>query len=408
MDHDGDPRVDRKLGTGKGPTALVATLTIAVALLGVASCTAATATTTVAIIPTGSGTRDVQLTWTAAAQPPDGTLVAAPVPLGAGLVALVSDGSAPVYGEVSVSTWNTTDGSTWSRLSEPGAIADAGRSISIAAACPDGRGGLIAGGTTAIGSVQMLAPKAGIWHSVDGRTWTLATVERAVGSSVMGVAARPGTMVAVGLVQPSFDPVTRAVAWYSSDGSTWKAATVSDANGTSLVAVAALGDKFIAFGDSGFGNAVWTSADGSAWTRVASLADRFAPGRLVTFGDRIVAVADPSGKPASLMSKDGLTWNQGTLPVGESDSNGSVDDVVVLDGRLVAIGGWSLSRTPEESPKPSYALLWVSDDGVTWRPLASGSGLTGSAGGAAVLGDRIIVTSRDSSGRRMFVGTLSP
>jgi hypothetical protein len=33
---------------------------------------------------------------------------------------------------------------------------------------------------------------------------------------------------------------------------------------------------------------------------------------------------------------------------------------------------------------------------------------TGSAGGAAVLGDRIIVTSRDSSGRRMFVGTLSP
>ena len=80
----------------------------------------------------------------------------------------------------------------------------------------------------------------------------------------------------------------------------------------------------------------------------------------------------------------------------------------LVAGRLVAIGGWSLSRTPEESPKPSYALLWVSDDGVTWRPLASGSGLTGSAGGAAVLGDRIIVTSRDSSGRRMFVGTLSP
>jgi hypothetical protein len=155
-----------KPGTGGALLGLAAIALLGATLLAVVSRSVA---------GPASGATDVRLGWQVAARPPGAVPAARPVALGSGLVVLTSDGSAQVIGDVSVSAWSSPDGSNWSRLSQPGAISEPGRSISLVAACPDGHGGLVAAGTSAIAADPSLALKAAIWHSSDGRTWDLAT-----------------------------------------------------------------------------------------------------------------------------------------------------------------------------------------------------------------------------------------
>jgi len=196
----------------------------------------------------GSGANDARFGWQAASKSPGAAALARPVALGSGLVVFTSDGSAEVIGNVSASAWSSSDGSNWSRLSQPGAIAEPGRSITLVAACPDGHGGLVVAGTSAIASDPTLALQATIWHSPDGRTWDLATVDGDVGASVEDVAAGADALVAVGLAQPSNAGTSLGLAWYSGDGMTWHPASVSDSDGYSLLAVEAWLGEFVAIG----------------------------------------------------------------------------------------------------------------------------------------------------------------
>jgi hypothetical protein len=356
-----------------------------------------------------SGATDVRLGWQAAARPPGAVPAARPVALGSGLVVLTSDGSAQVIGDVSASAWSSPDGSNWSRLSQPGAISEPGRSIMLVAACPDGRGALVAAGTSAIGADPSLALKTAIWHSSDGRTWDLATVDGDVGASVEDVAAGPGGIVAVGLAQPVNAGSARALAWYSSDGSTWPQASVSDSDGYSLLAVAAWQGELVSIGSGTGGRAAaWTSADGRSWTRVASMPEGFEAHRLVAFADRIVAVGSVAAKPESLASGDARTWAQAAMPLDgtEAQANAWVADAVELEGRLVAVGHSAIGVIPEATNvAPPRPLVWVSGDGLSWRLLPPDATLTGSLDGAAVLGNHVVVTTRDSAGSPIYVGT---
>jgi molecular chaperone DnaK len=357
----------------------------------------------------GSGANDVRLGWQAAVSSPGAAALARPVALGSGLVLLTSDGAAQVIGDVSVSAWSSSDGSSWSRLSQPGAISEPGRSIMIVATCADGHGGLVAGGTSAIASDPTLALQATIWHSSDGRTWDPATVDGDVGASVEDVAVGPDALVAVGLAQPDNAGTSRGLAWYSGDGMTWHSATVSDSDGYSLLAVAAWRGGFLAIGSGTGGRAAaWTSADGRGWTLVASLPEMFEAHRIVAFGDRIVVVGSLAGKPETLTSGDARTWTQAAMPLDATAAQASVwvSDAVDVDGRLVAVGYSAIAVVPEAtSVPPPRPFVWVSGDGLSWRLLSPDTTLTGSLNGAAVLGDHVVVTTRDSAGSPIYVGT---
>jgi hypothetical protein len=331
------------------------------------------------------------------------------VALGSGLVVFTSDGSAEVIGVVSASAWSSSDGSNWSRLSQPGAVAEPGRSITIVAACPDRHGGLVVAGTSAIGSDPSLALRATIWHSPDGRTWDLAAVDGDIGASLEDVAAGPGGLVAVGLAQPFSGGGARALAWYSSGGETWRSATVGDSDGYSLLAVTAWQGEFVALGSGTGGRAAaWTSADGGAWTQMASLPDGFEADRLVAFADRIVAVGSAAGMPESLTSSDARTWARAAMPLDETQgqANALVADAVEVNGSLVAVGYSAIGVIPEAtSVPPPRPLVWVSGDGLNWRLLPPDTSLTGSLDGAAVLGSNVVVTTQDSADPPIYVGT---
>lgn len=357
----------------------------------------------------GSGANDARFGWQPASKSPGAAALARPVALGSGLVVFTSDGSAQVIGNVSASTWSSSDGSNWSRLSQPGAIAEPGRSITLVAACPDGHGGFVAGGTSAIASDPTLALQATIWHSPDGRTWDLATVDGDVGASVEDVAAGADALVAVGLAQPSNAGTSLGLAWYSGDGMTWHPASVSDSDGYSLLAVEAWLGEFVAIGSGTGGRAAaWTSADGTAWTQVASLPEGFEAHRLLAFGNRIVVVGSLAGKPETLTSGDARTWTQAAMPLDATaaQANVWVADAVELEGRLVAVGYSAIGVVPEATNvAPPRPLVWASDDGLSWRLLPPDTTLTGSLNGAAVLGNHVVVTTTDSAGSPIYLGT---
>jgi hypothetical protein len=386
------------------------------ALMGIAACVVLGASLLAFVVPraiprAASGATGVRPGWQAAARPPGASTLARPAPLGSGLVLLTSDGAAQGIGNVSASAWSSSDGSNWSRLSQRGAIAEPGRSIMIVAACPDGHGGLVVAGTSAIGSDPSLALKAAIWQSSDGRTWDRSAVDGGIGASVEDVAAGPGGLAAVGLERPFPGGGDRALAWYSSDGTTWRSASVGDPNGYSLLAVVAWQGGFVAIGSGTGGRAAaWTSADGRAWTQVASLPDGFEAHRLVAFADRLVVVSNLVGEPASLTSGDARNWAQAAMPLDgtEPQANAWVADVVDVNGRLVAVGysAIGVALLPEAtSAPPPRPLVWLSDDGSNWRLLPPDASLQGSLNGAAVLGSNVVVTTQDPTAPSIYLGT---
>ncbi len=195
--------------------------------------------------------------------------------------------------------------------------------------------------------------------------------------------------------------------WVSDDGLTWER-IVSDAFDTGprpkasddlYVADVAAGPLgVIAVGGEGragsdeYDAAVWVSSDGTAWQRVppdpavlggdGSQAMR----QVVAGGPGWVAIADvgePKYATGIFVSTDGLAWHR--VPESEIVPNGEaalITDLAVRDGLIVAVG-----HTPSANPERTVdgatlyywlsttfrqfrPLVWVSDDGYSWRQIS--------------------------------------
>ncbi len=157
---------------------------------------------------------------------------------------------------------------------------------------------------------------------------------------------------------------------------TWSRSTSADLGGPgrqsagSVVAagagLVALGHDFPQPGSGGgksAGGVVWTSTDGSQWTRVATQA--FPSGCEASQSTRLWGAAAPGGPGivavggtecgkanATWTSADGLSWQQQPGPL-----RGEMSDVTVGGPGLVAVG----SSGPD-------AAVWTSPDGRTWTP----------------------------------------
>jgi len=117
--------------------------------------------------------------------------------------------------------------------------------------------------------------RAAFWWTPDGLSWTRVADDPSFGASssganvqVVGIAAREGSMVAVGMQQAGGDSPPTVLAWRSSDGRAWTPASVERATDGQVFSVAATPTGFLATGpsaDTSCLGGIWSSTDGSAW-----------------------------------------------------------------------------------------------------------------------------------------------
>jgi hypothetical protein len=225
-----------------------------------------------------------------------------------------------------------------------------------------------------------------------GETWSspirLPGVEATPGS-VRAFASDGKRLVAVGTLFSTAGP-SRAAVWSSDDGEQWTmVATDSDFEDVTLHTVTASGPGFVAAGHAGkqvlpdvprpgWKATVWSSTDGSAWTRVPDTSD---------FADAVIAdlAAGRSGMVAvgfsqqaagtlpsadclhaiSWTSADGLTWTR--APADPALGCAQMTQIVAGGPGYVA-GGTISAGSRDESSTPR-AQMWVSEDGLAWTPV---------------------------------------
>ena len=186
---------------------------------------------------------------------------------GPGFVAVGSDSWA-------AAVWTSPDGVTWTRVPHDPEVFGEGatwETHSEMNAVSVGGPGLVA-----VGNADGYS-SAAVWTSPDGLMWTRVAHDEeifgGVGGQVMHavVAAGPG-LVAVGEDEPDSHSAVggiRAAVWTSIDGTTWTRVTHDpavfgeNADERLMRDVAMVGDGLIAVGTD-----MWTSPDGSNWTHI--------------------------------------------------------------------------------------------------------------------------------------------
>ena len=163
--------------------------------------------------------------------------------------------------------------------------------------------------------------------------------------------------------------------WSSGDGLSWRIATPQaswPARRASAAAVFA-GRLWLLGGSLGVEvlRDVWSSTDGAAWTaggdapwsaRHNHAAAVFA-GRLWVLGGWGDRETGGQGNLSDVWSTaDGSAWTRATSPAPWSPRNGH--SVLVYDGRLWVLGGWGLR---DDGSEGNLADVWSTADGETWR-----------------------------------------
>ena len=281
-----------------------------------------------------------------------------------------------------VSIWTRTGSDAWARTDDQPAlrVAEGGYPHD-----PPGLFDVTSGpaGVVAIGHPADPAIN-GAWQSLDGRTWTRSPFDFGA-ANLTAIAGGPFGYVVVGWVHRGL--AARAAAWFSSDGLTWKRARDSaamDVGGCiatlerpgcgGMQAVAAAATGFVAVGEvrSKEGRtghpAAWTSTDGLSWTRAdAGLGFDGRLSGIAAGSPGVVAVGtrcrsdcvDLPHDGLIATSADGSTWDLYTLPTTAELSG------VAGAGRLTV----ALGEVANADGSGTWLEIWVSEDGLVWRPM---------------------------------------
>ena len=234
--------------------------------------------------------------------------------------------------------------------------------------------GLVAIGSERSGSDE----RAAVWTSPDGITWSRVPHDEAVFGGpntqrMNGLTAGGPGLVAVGRDHSGFDQ--HAAVWTSPDGITWSRVphnetVFGDADRLSMSSVTAGGPGLVAVGSDGqhLGDAaVWTSTDGTTWSRVphdeAVFGGTYGQGMssVTVGGPGLVAVGSDSSDFSTgagvWTSVDGITWSR--VPHDEAVLGGTnpqrMNGVTVGGPSLVAVGS-------ESSGDDRWAAVWIWGD----------------------------------------------
>jgi hypothetical protein len=240
--------------------------------------------------------------------------------------------------------WASSAGGPWSQApKQPDLLVPyaAGAMTSVAAF----GSGFVAGGYR--DDPLHVKASAAVWRSDDGLTWHLdGGAGIFAGGRIWGIAARAGTIVAVGTNgDPIYGPAA-ILRWTQADG--WQRGRIGPDDSGAIRAVAVTPTGFVAVGLNGkdTGARTWTSSDGLDWTAAPDqpaflyygLPVRMQSVVAGPFGLVAGGWRSDAGKGSSVTwtSTDGVTW-QG--PVWESSfSGGQITGVAVSTGGVVAVG----------------------------------------------------------------------
>lgn len=216
------------------------------------------------------------------------------------------------------------------------------------------------------------------WVSPDAVTWTQVTRDDASPFAQSG----PTLAYGEGLIRFGSDEGDLAV-WTSTDGTTWSRIPGAPALGTDAawldLRAAASGERLVVAGTNRDRCDIlgcrertwtWTSTDGSTWTRADPDGRRFPRPAfpIVGRGDGsgFVALGDDR---AVLVSEDGIRWTVG----------GRLPDDLLLTGEFRAIPGdaavsWITLRPMNDSFGGSAVVVFRSDDLRTWTESVASPG----------------------------------
>ena len=236
-----------------------------------------------------------------------------------------------------------------------------------------------------------------VWSSTDGATWTKAT-DAAGWSPRRGHAAVAfGSKIWVlgGIISTPLVPVTMNEVWSSTDGSAWTKAAVSGAQWTPRrghTAVVFGGKMWILGGDDGIGqlNDVWWSSDGTTWTKTTVSGTHWSTRTnhaAVVFDEKMWVLGGFGGgyKNDVWWSSDGAAWTE-TAVMGTHWSARQQHAMVVFDGKMWVMGGIDAGGRRLND-------VWWSADGSNWTKLSNGAPHWLPRGGHAsvVLNDKIFL-----------------
>ena len=264
---------------------------------------------------------------------------------------------------------------------------------------------------------------AAVWTSDDGNTWTRvpdgpvfdvgAYTATRRGEMTDVIVGGPG-VIAVGRSHGPTD--RRAVVWTSVDGTSWTRVPYGDvfARGT-IEAVTAGGPGYVAVGGEVVGThgraAVWTSSDGSSWSLIPDgpMFDVGGPGTfndgrnhgamvdVVAAGPRLVAVGSACAELGGACRA--AVW---TSPDGELWSR--VADSPVFDGNMYAITRWAGGLVAVGDDGSGKRLrTWTSTDGLEWTVSGPITGFDGGFSAVAPNGDGLVAAAASSAGSAIYV-----
>jgi hypothetical protein len=231
--------------------------------------------------------------------------------------------------------------------------------------------------------------RAAVWTSVDGTDWARVPHDEAVfgGGRMSSVTVGGPGLVAVGSDGYFYEPLGNAVVWTSPDGVTWSRVPHDDAifggGWAAMHSVTVGGPGLVAVGtysvddDEDGRAAVWTSVDGTDWSRVPHDEAVFGGGRMNSVtagGPGLVAVGSTDAEGGNAVvwtSVDGIEWSR--IPHDETvfgledtprGGGEGMSSVTVGGPGLVAVG--SDFMTLDSGRWVVVAAVWTSVDGIDW------------------------------------------
>ena len=340
--------------------------------------TAGPASTTEAPTTTNAATTSTTAaiaSWAWSRPAADGSVFGGPEDQYAGAVAaggpgLVAVGSDFAGGDFDAAVWTSADGMTWSRVPHDEAM--------LGGPGDQGMDGVVAGvaGLVAFGLEDAAGDDdVAVWTSPDGMTWSRVPHDEALFGGPDDQEARALAAVDPGFVMVGVDYSTGdgdTAVWTSPDGFAWSRVPTGEALGgpgdqlanavtLSPAGLVAVGSEWITEEADGV---VWTSADGSSWSRVPDAAGVFGgPGSqnlraVVAAGGKLIAVGgDSAGGDVDFAvwtSDDGRTWSR--VPHDEAVFGGPGDQRVL---RMSVGGPGLIAAGVNDTGADRDGLVWV-------------------------------------------------